>query len=99
MQSVPYEQFRHDELALRDLLAIDRTQLAMHRTWMATLRTGLALFVSGASIAEFFSGTWALAVAVLLITISFPVVIQGYLKYTATKTRLGQLIQRVEGRG
>jgi putative membrane protein len=47
--AVNHEPLTHDELILRDHLAIDRTRLANERTLLAYLRTSLMLLVAGAT--------------------------------------------------
>lgn len=46
----PYDRFKHQELILRDELAIDRTVLANERTFLAYLRTSLTFAVVGGTI-------------------------------------------------
>lgn len=43
----PYEQFKREEMILRDWLALDRTVLANKRTFLAYGRTSIALFALG----------------------------------------------------
>lgn len=50
---MPYSKFNHDDLTLRDHLAIDRTELANERTLLAYSRTGIAVFVTGVSLIHF----------------------------------------------
>jgi putative membrane protein len=44
-----FENVKHDELILRDRLAIDRTHLANERTLLAYIRTAFMLIVAGAT--------------------------------------------------
>jgi hypothetical protein len=43
----PYEEFKREEMILRDWLALDRTVLANKRTFLAYGRTSIALFALG----------------------------------------------------
>lgn len=43
----PYEEFRREEMILRDWLALDRTVLANKRTFLAYGRTSIALLALG----------------------------------------------------
>ena len=43
----PYEDFRREEMILRDWLALDRTVLANKRTFLAYGRTSIALMALG----------------------------------------------------
>jgi inner membrane protein YidH len=43
----PYEEFRREEMILRDWLALDRTVLANKRTFLAYGRTSIALIALG----------------------------------------------------
>ncbi len=47
MKKRPYENFREEELILRDHLALDRTILANERTLLSYVRTTLAVIVVG----------------------------------------------------
>lgn len=49
-----YQQFRKEQLILRDYLALDRTVVANERTFLAYIRTALAFFVSGVTFIHFF---------------------------------------------
>ncbi len=49
-----YQQFRKEDLILRDYLALDRTVVANERTFLAYIRTALAFFVSGVTFIHFF---------------------------------------------
>ena len=51
---MPYDRFQHDELILRDELALDRTRLANERTLLAYARTGLMVVVTGATAIKLF---------------------------------------------
>lgn len=43
----PYDEFKRDEMILRDWLALDRTVLANKRTFLAYGRTSIALIALG----------------------------------------------------
>jgi putative membrane protein len=46
---VSTEQLSHEELILRDHLALDRTRLANERTLLSYMRTSLMLLIAGAT--------------------------------------------------
>jgi len=50
----PYEQFRKEELILRDRLAAQRTVLANERTLLAYTRTSLTFLIGGVTFLQFF---------------------------------------------
>ena len=51
---MPYTRFEHEQLILRDELAIDRTRLANERTYLAFVRTALAMAIVGGTCIHFF---------------------------------------------
>lgn len=51
---IPYEQFRKEELILRDRLAAQRTVLANERTLLAYTRTSLTFLIGGVTFLQFF---------------------------------------------
>ncbi|MDD4869068.1 MAG: DUF202 domain-containing protein [Kiritimatiellae bacterium] len=67
MKDLPYSKFDHDELILRDELAIARTSLANERTLLAYLRSSIALLIAGVSIMHFSNQGWFWTVGFLCI--------------------------------
>ena len=52
MYDDPYSEFNHDQMILRDWLALDRTVLANKRTFLAYGRTAMALVVLGIALVK-----------------------------------------------
>lgn len=59
---MPYKRFEHQELILRDELAIDRTRLANERTFLSYVRTSLALGAVGGTLLHLYSDTLYLVI-------------------------------------
>ena len=68
-----------EELAIRDRLALDRTQLANERTFLAYVRTAIMVGVSGITLLKLFprsrgaqvSGWLLLPIAVIVLGVGF----------------------------
>lgn len=58
MSEDPYKPYiqEHDEMILRDYLAVDRTMLANEASFMSYVRTALTLIAAGATLVKFFDG-------------------------------------------
>ncbi len=87
----PYADRTPDELIVRDLLAIDRTELANERTLLAYARTALALGITGASSLHFLDGPLAAVTGYGAITVAIATSILGAYRYA----RLQRLISRI----
>jgi len=84
----------HDEIVLRDYLALERTKLANERTLLAYLRTSLYMLLGGIAflqLTEFKNIRWigygALALSAILLLI-------GVFRYSVIKSRLIRYYQR-----
>jgi len=79
---------QHDEIILRDYLALERTKLANERTFLAYLRTSLYMLLGGIAIMQLrgfenirWIGYASLGISVILIVI-------GVIRYSAIRVRL-----------
>ena len=88
----PYRRFKHDDLVVPDLLAVDRTELANERTLLSWVRTALALVLSGASCIHFIEGTPAKLGGVGLIVLGFGAIAVGIARWA----RLQRMISRIK---
>jgi putative membrane protein len=60
------ESTNHENMILRDHLAVDRTRLANERTFLAYIRTAFMLLVAGATALKLFAETPAVVVSAWL---------------------------------
>jgi putative membrane protein len=81
MSNKLYSKFEHDELILRDELAIDRTLLANERTLLAYLRSAVALMIAGSSIMHFSDQGWFWTVGAACIPAGIITGIVGIVRY------------------
>ena len=81
MKDKLYSRFGHDDLILRDELAIDRTLLANERTLLAYLRSGVALLIAGISIMHFSDQGWFRMVGASCIPTGIISSIVGVMRY------------------
>ncbi len=79
--NTPYSRFDHNDLILRDELAIDRTLLSNERTLMAYLRAGVALLIAGVSIMHFSSEGWFWIVGLTCIPTGIVTSVIGVVRY------------------
>jgi len=77
----PYQQFRAEDLILRDILAIDRTILANERTLLAYSRTALGLIILGITMLNFSKSRSLILLGILCIPAGIMVGVFGYLRY------------------
>ncbi|MCR5887822.1 DUF202 domain-containing protein [Hymenobacter sp. J193] len=66
---------------LRDLLALERTQMANERTLLAYVRTGMALVIAGFSLIQFFRQNLFVWAGVALVPAGLAVVLLGWRRY------------------
>jgi putative membrane protein len=92
MNNDPYHRFKHEELVVRDLLAVDRTELANERTLLSWVRTALALLLSGASCIHFLDSRVSTLGGVALIVIGFGAIAVGIARWA----RLQRMISRIK---
>jgi putative membrane protein len=97
MTEHPYRKFSEEELALRDVLATDRTILANERTFLAYVNTAIALFVGGLTLIKLFH-TEALLYTLgqVSVPMSFVVAVYGYLRYARKERALTKVVSSLE---
>jgi putative membrane protein len=88
----PYHRFKSEELVVRDLLAVDRTELANERTLLSWIRTALALVLAGASCIHFIATPTAMIVGVAMIVLGGGAVAVGFARWA----RLQRMIARIK---
>lgn len=91
MDDVPYSEVPHDELILRDVLALDRTMLANERTLLAYVRTGFGLMVVGLTFIQFLENAWMHLAGVLLVVCGVAVCGTGWRRFRHVQRRLEAL--------
>jgi len=84
----PYERFEHDELILRDQLAIDRSILANERTLLAYCRTSLAIALTGAGFIKFFAALPLDLLGFVLILSGVVIVTVGFRRFRIMDRKL-----------
>ena len=77
-----YEQFKDDELYLRDRLAIDRTAMANERTFLAYGRTAILVGATAVTLYKLFpNNVWLSTIASTLVPIAFFISVAGIRRY------------------
>jgi putative membrane protein len=92
MNDDPYHRFKPEELVVRDLLAVDRTELANERTLLSWVRTALALIISGATCLHFIDGPRAELGGVGLIVLGLGAIAVGAARFA----RVQRMIRRIK---
>jgi len=82
-----------EELILRDILAVDRTQLANQRTLLAFIRTGLYLIITGIGVREFSQAEYTYMISVSLMIIGVVVALMGAINYFRVKSKIKKKLQ------
>ena len=90
----PYEQFKREEMILRDWLALDRTVLANKRTFLAYGRTAMALFALGIAFVRLIQHQFFEVSGFVLMTIGVVVFIVGTREFLANAARYKLLIEK-----
>ena len=83
-----YENFRYEEMGLRDYLAYDRTRLALLRTVLSIGRTALGLLASGAGLVILQEDRTLITLGYVLIGTAAVVLLLGILYYLKFRKRL-----------
>lgn len=83
MSEKPYTTYirDHDNLILRDYLAIDRTMLANETSFMSYVRTALTLIAAGATLIKFFTEPTLQALGWAFVFFGGLLAMQGYNRY------------------
>lgn len=76
----PFEK-DHEQMILRDYLAVDRTMMTNETSFMAYIRTSLALIAAGASLIKFFNDPTFQALGWGAIVIGGWLAIHGYNRF------------------
>ena len=87
----PYEQFKNQDMIVRDHLALDRTQLANERTLLAYLRSGVSLVLAGVTLLHFAQGSWLEWVGVGCIPVGAVTLVFGLWRYLSVARRLRRI--------
>lgn len=76
------------DTALRDALAVDRTELANERTLLSYLRTGMSSAAAGVAVANLYEERGALVVAACLVLLGVLAVVVGIGRFLRVRRRL-----------
>jgi putative membrane protein len=90
----PYEQFKREEMILRDWLALDRTVLANKRTFLAYGRTAMALFALGIAFVRLIHHEFFEISGFVLMALGIVVFIIGTREFLANSSRFKLLIEK-----
>lgn len=90
----PYEQFKREEMILRDWLALDRTVLANKRTFLAYGRTAIALFALGIAFVKLIDHEFFEISGFVLMALGILVFIIGTREFIANNARFKLLIAK-----
>jgi putative membrane protein len=90
----PYEQFKREEMILRDWLALDRTVLANKRTFLAYGRTAMALFALGIAFVRLIHHEFFEISGFVLMALGIVAFIVGTREYLANAARFKLLIAK-----
>lgn len=93
MKRTTYARFEHDELSLRDLLAVDRTIVAIERTLLGYIRTTLAVVGAGAALVHFFPKEPIQVAGWGLVASGLPILGLGIWHYVQRRRSLAPLIR------
>lgn len=88
----PYEK-DHEQMILRDYLAVDRTLMANETSFMSYVRTALTLIAAGASLIKFFTEPTMQALGWAFIVVGGWLAIHGYNRFH----KVDQILLRVKG--
>ncbi len=89
---LPYEK-EHEQMILRDYLAVDRTIMTNETSFLSYVRTALTLIAAGATMIKFFSEPSAQAIGWGFIAIGGWLAIHGYNRFRKTD----EILHRVKG--
>jgi putative membrane protein len=89
---LPYEK-DHEQMILRDYLAVDRTMMANETSFMSYVRTSLTMIAAGATMIKFFSEPTMQALGWAFIVIGGWIAIHGYQRFR----QVDEILHRVKG--
>jgi putative membrane protein len=88
----PYEK-DHEQMILRDYLAVDRTMMANETSFMSYIRTSLTMIAAGATLIKFFNEPTMQALGWGFIVIGGWLAIHGYNRFR----QVDAILHRVKG--
>src|SRR6476469_1355453 len=89
---LPYEK-EHEQMILRDYLAVDRTMMTNETSFLSYIRTSLALIAAGATMIKVFTDPSAQAIGWAFIAVGGWLTIHGYNRYRKTD----EILHKVKG--
>lgn len=90
----PYEEFKREEMILRDWLALDRTVLANKRTFLAYGRTSIALMALGIAFVKLIHHRFFEVSGFVLMTLGIVVFFIGLREFLRNTTRFKKLVEK-----
>lgn len=89
---LPYEK-EHEQMILRDYLAVDRTMMANETSFMSYVRTALTLVAAGATMLKFFTEPTMQVLGWAFIIIGGWLAVHGYNRFR----RADEVLHKVKG--
>lgn len=96
MSEEPYVSYEkeHEQMILRDYLAVDRTMMANETSFMSYIRTSLTLIAAGATLIKIFNDqTYTVALGWVFIVIGGWVALHGFQRFRQTD----EILHKVKG--
>jgi putative membrane protein len=95
MSEEPYIAYEkdHEQMILRDYLAVDRTMMANETSFMSYVRTALTMIAAGATLIKFFNEPTMQALGWAFIVIGGWVAIHGYNRFR----QIDVILHKVKG--
>ena len=90
----PYEEFKREEMILRDWLALDRTVLANKRTFLAYGRTAIAMFALGIAFVKLIHHEFFEVSGFVLMALGIVVFVIGAREFMHNSARFKQLVEK-----
>ena len=90
----PYEEFKREEMILRDWLALDRTVFANKRTFLAYGRTSLALIALGIAFVKLIGHEFFETAGFVLMAFGTVVFVVGFREFLANTARFKRLAEK-----
>ncbi len=89
---LPFEK-DHEQMILRDYLAVDRTMMANETSFMSYVRTALTLIAAGATLIKFFNEPTMQALGWGFVVVGGWLALNGYNRFRKTD----QILHKVKG--
>lgn len=89
---IPFEK-DHEQMILRDYLAVDRTMMANETSFMSYVRTALTLIAAGATLIKFFNEPTMQALGWGFVVVGGWLAFNGYNRFRKTD----QILHKVKG--